>query len=73
MEERKNGGRIQCRGRNDYSNILKAFIHLIKTQNALKDKIKAIITAKSLPLTYERFLLRIRRKFSKGKTYISPK
>lgn len=73
MEEKKNGGRIQCKGRNDYSNILKAFIHLIKTQNTLKDKIKEVLTIKSLPLTYERFLLRIRRKFSKGKTYISPK
>jgi len=52
---------------------LKAFIHILKSNPSIKQEIKSVIEKKSLKVSYEKFHMKIRRKFFKGKTYISPK
>lgn len=53
--------------------MLKVFFHQFKDNKNIKDVIAKIVRKKKYDLNINQFLVKIKRKFIKGKTYVSPK
>lgn len=65
--------KLQYVGRNDFSNMFKSFLYLVFKCERMKSHIKNLIKIKNLPLTFNNFTNKLKRKFPDSKTYIGPK
>lgn len=60
-------------GRNDFSNMFKSFLYLLCKCERTKAHVKNVIKKMNLPLTFNNFTNKLKRKFPDSKTYIGPK
>jgi len=53
--------------------MLKVFFHQFKDNKNIKHNVSKIVIGKKMDLNVNQFLVKIKRRFIKGKTYVSPK